>query len=131
MSDSVGPAPGAGPGHQARVDAMVEQVRREGGEARRPLFKPPPPRPGPSTDPLDHRIAEELDYLRRHLDLLGEALANDVALLRRYPQQLQAIDFVNQILGHLGQIISAGDKSLAVEQLSHPELRNRLKRKAL
>ncbi len=117
--------------HQRRVDELVAGVRAEGTTTRPTIFKPAPPRPTPSTDPLDHRIVEEIDCVRRHLELLGGVLANDPILLHRHNQQLQSIDLINQLLGHLTRVIAAEDKTLAVEQVSMQDLRSRLQRKPL
>jgi hypothetical protein len=62
------------PAHQRAVDAVQAAIRAEGGPVRPPLFKPAPPRPAPSSDPLDHRIAEELEAIGRRLELLGARL---------------------------------------------------------
>lgn len=131
----------AGAGGEARVNGpaqqrLVDQIKAEVQATaevpgRPPLFKPAPPKLAASSDPLEHRIVEELECIRRHLDLLGSALANDLVLVRRYTTQLQSLDLVNQLLGHLGAVIGAEDKALAVEQVSLHELKARLKRRPL
>ena len=126
------PAPAsAPPDHQRQVDALWAAVKAEGPAQRPSIFKPAPPKPAPSEDPLDHRIVEELECVRRHLELLGGVLANDPILLHRHGQQLQSLDMVNQLLGHLGRVIGAGEKDLAVEQISLQDLKARLKRAPL
>jgi hypothetical protein len=114
--------------HQRRVDELQAQVRREAPVARPVDFKPAPPQPAPSNDPLDHRIADELEEVRRHLDLLGGILVTDPILLGRHGTQLQAIDQISQMLGHLARVIAAEEKALAVEQVTLQELRVRLLR---
>lgn len=119
-----------GPEQQRLVDQVKAELRS--GTAPRPsIFKQPPPRPAPSTDPLDHRMVEEIECIRRHLDLLGNILANDLVLVRRYGTQLQSIDLINQLLGHLGDVIGAESKLQAVERITLQELRARLKRRPL
>jgi len=121
-----------GPAQQRLVDQIKAEMRTGAAvPPKPPLFKPAPAKPEPSSDPLDHRIVEELECIRRHLDLLGSALANDLVLVRRYTIQLQSLDLVNQLLGHLGAVIGAEDKMLAVERVSLPELKARLKRRPL
>lgn len=120
--------------HQQQIDAIQAAIRSEAGEggaARPSLFKPPPPRPAPSTDILDHRVAEELDYIVRKLEQLGGILANDPILLRRHAYELQSIDLMKQSLRHLAQVVAAQDKALAAEQVTLTELKSRLRRKAL
>jgi hypothetical protein len=133
MLNSGGAAPSFGPDsdHQRRVDEIQAQVRAEAGRVRPTIFKPAPPAPDPSSDPLDHRISEEIECIRRHLDLLGGALVGDPVLLHRHGQQLQAIDRINQLLGHLSRIIAAEQKDMAVDQVTLEDLRGRLKRKPL
>ena len=117
--------------HQREVDAIQAAIRAEGRAARPPLFKPPPPRPAPSDDPLDHRIAEELETIGRRLEMLGGALAADAALLHRHAAQLQSIDLIKQMLGHLAQVVATGDKEQAVALITLSELKARLQRKPL
>jgi hypothetical protein len=117
--------------HQQQIDAIQAVIRSEEGVARPSLFKPAPPRPAPSTNLIDHRVAEELEYIVRKLEQLGGILANDPILLRRHAYELQSIDMMKQILRNLAQIVAAQDKALAAEQVSLTELKSRLQRKAL
>jgi hypothetical protein len=117
--------------HQQQVDAIQAAIRSEAGTARVGLFKPPPPRPSPSANILDHRVAEELEYIVRKLEQLGGVLANDPILLRRHAYELQSIDLMKQSLRHLAQVVAAQDKALAAEQVTLTELKSRLQRKAL
>jgi hypothetical protein len=125
------PAAGGVPEHQQRVDELQAQVRREGRAKRPNLFKPAAPKPDPSQDPLDHRIAEELECIRRHLDLIGGVLVSEPILLHRYATQLQAIDRINQQLGHLARIVGSEQKEMAVDQVTMQDLRGRLQRRPL
>lgn len=119
------------PAHQQAVDAAQAAIRADLEAGRRSLFKPPPPSPGRSHDLLDQRIAEELDLVLRKLEQLGDVLVSDPILLHRHAQQLQSIDLMQQILGHLGRVVAAGDKAMAVERVTLVELKARLKRTAL
>jgi hypothetical protein len=120
-----------GPAQQRLVDQIKAEVRGGAEKSRPSIFKPAPARPAPSTNPIEHRMAEELECIRRHLDLLGSALVNDVVLVRRYAVQLQAIDMINQQLGHLAAVIATEDKAQAVERISLEDLKARLKRRPL
>lgn len=119
------------PAHQREVDALQAQVRAELAAGRRTLFKPPPPTPGRSESQLDQRIAEELELVARQLEQLGGWFAADPILLNRYSAQLQSIDLMKQVLGHLGRLIGAADRELALERISLKELQARLRRKPL
>ena len=118
--------------HQRRIDEIQAAIRAETAPApTRNLFKPAPKRSPPSTDPLDHHLAEELECIRRHLEQLGGVLAGNPLLVQRHATQLQSIDLINQVLGHISGIIASEDRELAVEQVTLRELRSRLKRKPL
>jgi hypothetical protein len=117
--------------HQQQIDALQAAIRSEEVAARPSLFKPPPPRPAPSANLIDRRIAEEMDYIVRKLEQLGGVLANDPILLHRHSYELQSIDMMKQSLRHLAQIVAAEDKALAAGQVSLTELKSRLQRKAL
>lgn len=119
------------PAHQQMVDAAQARVRADLEAGRRSLFKPPPPGPGRSNDLLDQRIAEELELVIRHLEQLGDVLVSDPILLRRHGQQLQSLDLMQQVLGHLGSVVAARDRAMAVDRITLVELKARLKRRAL
>ena len=118
--------------HQRRIDEIQAAIRAETAPSpTRNLFKPAPKRSPPSTDPLDHHLSEELECIRRHLEQLGGVLAGNPLLVQRHATQLQSIDLINQVLGHISGIIASEDRELAVEQVTLRELRSRLQRKPL
>lgn len=122
---------GATSEHQRRVDEIVAEARVEAKPKRPSIYREPPPRPAPSANVLDHRVAEELQTIRRHLDQLGGVLAGEPLLLHRYAVQLQSIDLMSQLLGHLADIVATENKALAVERVSLSDLKQRLQRKPL
>ena len=98
---------------------------------RKPLRRDPPPSPpaiAVSDDPLDLRIGEELDYARRMLNLLGDELAANPAIVMRHGRALQSIDIVGQMLNHLANVIRSSDPRSAVDRIGMVELKARLKR---
>jgi hypothetical protein len=119
------------PAHQRRVDEMIAAVRNDSNSDRPSLFKPPPPKPEPSSRVLDHRIAEELEYLSRLLDQLGAVLSDDPILLMRHMGPMQSIDLMKQTLGQLARVIAAEDKEEVADRITLTELKGRLQRKAL
>jgi hypothetical protein len=114
---------------QQRVDAMQAAIRAEVSKPRPNIFKPAPARPAPSENQLDHRIAEELEFIRRRLDQIGGILASDPALVHRHGGPLQGIDLINQCLNHLANVIATGDREAAVELISLQDLKARLQRR--
>lgn len=117
--------------HQQAVDEAQARIRADLASGKRSLFRPPPTNPGQTNSILEHRIAEELELVVRNLEQLGDTLSADPILLHRHAPQLQSIDLMQQALGHLGRVLAAGDKTMAVDQISLGELKARLKRKAL
>lgn len=117
---------------QARCDAIQAEFRA--APERKPLRRDPPP-PAPETIPTDDelqlRLAEELDYARRMLDAMGDALSSDMHLLARHGVQLQSVDIVGQILGHIATVIRSSDPKRAVERIGMCELKARLKRQPI
>ena len=102
-----------------------------GEKERKPLRREPPvravPSP-PSEDVLHVRLGEELDYVRRLLDILGDQLSGDPILLRRHSVALQSIDRMGQILGHVGRVIRSSDPNSAVQDIGISDLKARLTR---
>lgn len=115
--------------HQREVDAMMAEIRASMTPAKRPLFKEPPPRPAVSSNEIDHRIADELDMIRRRLDQIGDALIADPILLNRHATSLQGLDLTNQVLAHLAEVIKTDDKVKGADAVKMDDLRARLKRR--
>lgn len=118
---------------QQRVDAIQAEIRKE--EARKRLFRPPPPKPeetiAPSPNLIDHRLAEEIQYIRRLVENMGDEFSSDPIVLQRHAQSLQGFDLVAQLLGHVANIVKAADKDAAVGQVGMTDLKGRLTRKPL
>ena len=101
-------------------------------EERRPLRRDGPARADPapqSDDALKVRLGEELDYVRRMLEALGDQLSGDPILIRRHAVALQSLDIVGQILGHVGTVVRSSDPHTAVEDIGMGDLRARLMRR--
>lgn len=100
-------------------------------EERRPIRREAPPLravPAPTRDALRLRIGEELDYVRRLLDVMGDQLSGDPILIRRHAVALQSLDLVGQILNHLATIVRSSDPKSAVEMIGMSTLKARLTR---
>jgi hypothetical protein len=116
---------------QRRVDAIQAEARADVamGSALRGSV-PVPGVPSPLPD-LDKRLAEELGYVQRLLEGLGDELIADLLLIQRHGKSLQSLDLVGQILGHVSAILRSDDKAAVVEEIGMEDLRARLKRKAI
>ena len=115
---------------QARCDVIQADFRAE-PKGRRSIRRDPPPLPQaliPTSDPLLLRLAEELDYTRRMLDVMGDELASDGLIVARHMTALQAVDIVGQILGHIASVIRSSDPPGAVDRIGMSDLKARLTR---
>jgi hypothetical protein len=77
---------------------------------------------------LDTRMGEEIAFVQRLIEALGDELIADSAILHRHGQVLQNIDIASQILGHLARVIAASERADAVRAIGMEELRARLTR---
>jgi len=101
---------------------------------RKTIRRDPPPMPAalvPTDDRLRQRLAEELEYARRMLDIMGDALASDGAVVVRHGTSLQSVDIVGQMLGHIANVIRSSDPEGAVELIGMAELKARLQRRSI
>lgn len=124
---------------EAALRAQSESVRAAWAEIeptqRKPLRRNPPPAPAapaplvPTDDQLRLRLAEELDYARRLLDLMGDDLCSDPAIVVRHGTTLQSVDILGQMLGHLATVIRCADPEAAVGRIGMGELKARLQRR--
>jgi hypothetical protein len=111
---------------QRRVDALQAEARNgpaaghDYGSAGRD-----------ACENLDARLADELAYVQRLLENVGDELITEPLFVQRHAQTLQGIDLASQILAHIASIITARDRSDAIERIGMEDLRARLKRKAL
>ena len=119
------------PDGQAQVDAVQADFRADGG-ARKSIRRDPPPRPPdiPLTDDLlAHRLADELDYARRLIEQMGDALSADPTIFARHVVTLQSVDVVGQMLGHIASVVRSSDRSAMVERIGMGDLKARLQRR--
>jgi hypothetical protein len=79
-------------------------------------------------DAIPHRVGEELAYVQRIIENLGDELSSSPFIVQRYPATLQSFDLANQLLGHLARVLLAGDRARAAHEVSMDALRKRLLR---
>lgn len=125
------PLDGIGLRDQRRVDAIQAEARADAVAGSALRASPPAESPKVAEPELDARLADELGYVQRLLEGLGEELIADLLLVQRHGQSLQGLDLVGQILGHVAAILRAEDKGAVVEQIGMDDLRGRLKRKRI
>jgi PilZ domain-containing protein len=116
---------------QRRVDAIQADARGgpASGVAERSADEAAAPQI-PQED-LEARLADELGYVQRLLESLGDELITESIVVQRHGRALQSLDLASQILAHVAGIIVSEDRSAAVEQIGMEDLRARLKRKPL
>ncbi|HEX4738598.1 MAG TPA: PilZ domain-containing protein [Allosphingosinicella sp.] len=121
--------PAAPPLGQGRVDRIQAAVRA--GDTPRQKAAPPPAAEERWIGLLDSRLGEELSFVQRLIEALGDELVGDPAILHRHAQALQNIDLASQILGHLSRVMSAPERAEAVRGIGMDDLRARLTRRSL
>ena len=119
---------------QAAVDAVqaeyrAEQQAPEKRSIRRDNAPPLDPALIPTDDALRIRLAEELEYARRMLDVMGDELSADMGVVMRHAVALQTIDIVGQMLGHIASVTRSSAPERAVERIGMCELKARLTRR--
>ena len=100
--------------------------------ARPSIRRDPPPSPAaiaPTDDQLRLRLAEELEYAQRMLTSMGDELSCDGLIVSRHLAELQTIDIVGQMLGHIATVVRSSDQSAAVDGIGMAELKARLMRR--
>lgn len=113
---------------QVRVDAAQAAMRSGADSILRAV--PPTPPPPPADDPeLDRRLAQELAYLGRMIEMMGNELSDEPVVVQRHFKALQNFDIVKQTLDHVARILTAGDRGEAVAAIGMEDLRARLTRK--
>ena len=118
---------------QERCDIIQAEFRAE-PKARRSIRRDAPPLPAalvPTDDLLRLRLAEELEYARRMLGVMGDELSSDGLVVSRHMTALQSIDIVSQMLGHVASVVRSSDPDGAVERIGMVELKARLTRKSV
>jgi hypothetical protein len=118
---------------QARCDSIQADFRAQ-SDVRKPLRRDPPARPKalePTEDPLLLRLAEELEYARRMLDIMGNELSSDGLIVSRHLVALQSVDVIGQMLGHIADVVRSSDPRGAVERIGMGELKARLTRRSV
>lgn len=113
---------------QSVVDQQVELVKS--GAAVLPILSPAPPSQA-LRDALPQRLAEELAYVSRLLESLGDDLCNETLVVMRHGEKLQNLDISAQILGHVAALLVAEQPEQAVRAIGMGCLRKRLLRTAL
>jgi hypothetical protein len=111
---------------QARVDVIQAEVRRDSGATSR---GPAAVEAAAPLAALPARLAEELAYVQRILENIGDELLAEPAVLHRHHTALQGFDLAGQILGHIAAIMVSDDPATAVDRIGMEDLRARLKRK--
>ena len=117
---------------QSRCDSILSDYRAN--PAAPPAFVAPaaPPAPPPATDDLLLlRLAEELEYARRMMDAMGDALCADPAVVMRHSVSLQSVDIVGQMLGHIANVVRSSRREDSVQLIGMCELKSRLTRRSL
>jgi hypothetical protein len=117
---------------QERCDAIQAEYR---SAPPRPSIRreapPLPPALVATDDQLMLSLAEELEYVRRMIEIMGDTLCADPIVVGRHMTALQTVDIAGQILGHVAKVVRSSDPAGAVENIGMCDLKGRLKKQAL
>ena len=101
-------------------------------EERKPIRRDGPPRAPRSVEDTDDllrlRLSEEIEYVRRLLDITGNQISADRIVLTRHGVALQSLDKVGQVLGHIATVIRSSDPEGAIDEIGMSDLKARLTR---
>lgn len=120
--------PGLASRDQRAVDEMVEAVRSGSGQV---LPFPSTQAKGAVGEVLPQRLAEELAYVGRLLEALGDDLSTEPLIVMRHADKLQNLDLSMQILRGVATILTAEQPEQAIDSIGMASLRNRLRRTTL
>lgn len=86
---------------------------------------------GSTDSDMKARVAEELNFVARKLEHLGDGLTEDPYVVSRHGRQLQELDIAMQVLGHLATVLQSPEPLRSAERIGMAELSRRLARKKL
>ncbi len=89
------------------------------------------PIPMRSANPVDERLHEEFETLRRWIDLAASVLERDPILRQRHAGELKSLNQVSSTIGQLNRVIIASDKKDAIDRIEIHELKARLQRRSI
>ena len=99
---------------------------------RRPIRRIELPTEDPALAPTENvllqRIADELEFAWRQIDLAAATMARDSVTGLRHRPSLQTVDLVGQTLGQLAVVLRSSLPDQAVERVPMADLRGRLQR---
>ena len=119
------------PGASAQDQMQVDRAIADAAATRGPVAE------GPvvvrdaiaEIDPgLLRRTADELAFVARRLEALGDSLTNDAHVVMRHATSLQELDISMQILGHIARLLVAERPDEVVKAIGMTDLRRRLQR---
>jgi hypothetical protein len=121
--------PGAGmSASQQRIDRIQADIRAGSAPPAKPRKLVAAEAGAQLEAVLPQRLAEEIAYVQRLIESVGDELIGEPLIVHRHAGALQKFDAVNQILGHLASILKAPDHVRAAEEVGMEELRSRLLR---
>lgn len=85
----------------------------------------------PSDNPIDERLCEEIETLRRYVETAAYLLGQDAGIRYRYRTEIDNLRHVERMLGQIAPLVAAADRIEAADRVADPELKGRLQRKPL
>lgn len=95
------------------------------------IARPSRPPLVPSDNPVDKRLCEEIETLRRYVETSAYLLGQDAGIAYRYRTEIDNLRHVERMLGQIAPLVAAADRIEAADRVADPELKGRLQRKPL
>ena len=95
------------------------------------IARPARPPLVPSANPVDKRLCEEIETLRRYVETSAYLLGQDAGIRYRYRTEIDNLRHVEKMLGQISPLVAAADRVEAADRVADPELKARLQRKPL
>ena len=100
-------------------------------DGRPTVIRTAAPLPSRSLSVIDERLSEEIETMKRWIDLTAASLGADPILRARHAGELQTLQMVSRTAAQLAAIIAAADKGDAIDRIPLPELRARMQRRPI
>lgn len=96
-----------------------------------PVRRTAPSLPTPSSKLIDIRLSEEIDLVRRYIEMATNTFSQDDLLRHRHPRLSEDLRVAADLLREVSAVVMAADKESAAEQVVSKEIKARLTRKPI
>jgi hypothetical protein len=98
---------------------------------KRSVRRSSPSLPTPSNKLIDIRLSEEIDLVRRYIEMATNTFGQDDLLRHRHPRLTEDLRIAADLLREVSAVVMAADKDAAAELVVSEEMKARLTRKPI